>query len=336
MAPPAPKGKFNEGEKVLCYHGPLLYEAKCVKSKKDNNSILYFIHYQGWNKNWDEWVPENRILKQSQDNLQKKEQLLKEHYADSKKSKKKGGPPGPGSFKESGKRSGGGSANTSRASTPVSERSFKVTPSATKKGAVDDDHSTSSREEESKRSAKRTRLSESLMDDTENWKFRIDMPEDLKYVLVKDMKLVTMENKLFALPAKTTIASILNEYTKHVEKNQLDNFATISEVMLGVKDMFDGIVYPQLLYKCEFQQFDKVKKGESPSNVYGSPHLLRLLVKIGPLLNHSSMDTTSEANVELIENIINDFLLYLNTNSEKLFTSKNYKKNDSTENATTD
>ena len=33
----------------------------------------------------------------------------------------------------SGKSSGGGSANTSRASTPVSERSFKVTP-ATKRG----------------------------------------------------------------------------------------------------------------------------------------------------------------------------------------------------------
>lgn len=40
---------------VLCYHGPLLYEAKCVKSRKDTKSgnpgdFQYFVHYQGWNK----------------------------------------------------------------------------------------------------------------------------------------------------------------------------------------------------------------------------------------------------------------------------------------------
>ena len=54
------KAKFADNEKLLCYHGPLLYEAKCVKSKKDGNSFSYFIHYQGWNKNWDEWVGETR------------------------------------------------------------------------------------------------------------------------------------------------------------------------------------------------------------------------------------------------------------------------------------
>jgi hypothetical protein len=25
--------------------------------------MKYFIHYSGWNKNWDEWVPESRVLK---------------------------------------------------------------------------------------------------------------------------------------------------------------------------------------------------------------------------------------------------------------------------------
>ena len=58
MAPT--KAKFADSEKLLCYHGPLLYEAKCVKSKKDGSSFLYYIHYQGWNKNWDEWVGESR------------------------------------------------------------------------------------------------------------------------------------------------------------------------------------------------------------------------------------------------------------------------------------
>ena len=39
MAPTAPK--FTEGEKVLCFHGPLLYEAKCVKTRKDGGNLQY-------------------------------------------------------------------------------------------------------------------------------------------------------------------------------------------------------------------------------------------------------------------------------------------------------
>jgi hypothetical protein len=39
-----PKPKFQEGERVLCFHGPLLSEAKCVKDKQ----VKYFIRYSGW------------------------------------------------------------------------------------------------------------------------------------------------------------------------------------------------------------------------------------------------------------------------------------------------
>lgn len=71
------------GERVLCFHGPLLYEAKvgfihmfvsvfinnfetvrlncvclfllllqCVKTSIKDKQIKYFIHYSGWNKKW--------------------------------------------------------------------------------------------------------------------------------------------------------------------------------------------------------------------------------------------------------------------------------------------
>ena len=46
--------KFVVDEKVLCYHGPLLYEAKVLKVRKEGSSYSYFVHYQGWNRNWDE------------------------------------------------------------------------------------------------------------------------------------------------------------------------------------------------------------------------------------------------------------------------------------------
>uniref|UniRef100_A0A3Q0R6D9 Mortality factor 4-like protein 1 n=1 Tax=Amphilophus citrinellus TaxID=61819 RepID=A0A3Q0R6D9_AMPCI len=76
MAPKQdPKPKFQEGERVLCFHGPLLYEAKCVKINIKDKQIKYFIHYSGWNKNWDEWVPESRVLKYVDSNLQKQREL---------------------------------------------------------------------------------------------------------------------------------------------------------------------------------------------------------------------------------------------------------------------
>ncbi|KAB0356418.1 hypothetical protein FD754_000574 [Muntiacus muntjak] len=71
------KPKFQEGERVLCCHGPLLYEAKCVKVAINDKQVKYFIHYSGWNKNWDEWVPESRVLKYVDTNLQKQRELQK-------------------------------------------------------------------------------------------------------------------------------------------------------------------------------------------------------------------------------------------------------------------
>ena len=55
--------RFVEGERILCFHGPLIYEAKIQKVETKNKQTKYFIHYHGWNKNWDEWVAEPRILK---------------------------------------------------------------------------------------------------------------------------------------------------------------------------------------------------------------------------------------------------------------------------------
>ncbi|KFB42380.1 AGAP001795-PA-like protein [Anopheles sinensis] len=75
-----PKLKFTEGEKVLCFHGPLLYEAKMLKSAiMKDKQVKYFIHYAGWNKNWDEWVPENRVLKYNEANCQRQREVTKLH-----------------------------------------------------------------------------------------------------------------------------------------------------------------------------------------------------------------------------------------------------------------
>uniref|UniRef100_A0A8B9E5H1 Mortality factor 4-like protein 1 n=1 Tax=Anser cygnoides TaxID=8845 RepID=A0A8B9E5H1_ANSCY len=79
---------FLSGERVLCFHGPLLYEAKCVKVAIKDKQVKYFIHYSGWNKNWDEWVPESRVLKYVDTNLQKQKELQKANQK-TKKNKQK-------------------------------------------------------------------------------------------------------------------------------------------------------------------------------------------------------------------------------------------------------
>jgi len=91
------KYKFVENERVLCFHGPLIYEAKCLTTQFKHKQNKYFIHYQGWNKNWDEWVPESRVLKWSEENLKLQQDLKNKHEprtggrTSTKSNKRKGG-----------------------------------------------------------------------------------------------------------------------------------------------------------------------------------------------------------------------------------------------------
>ncbi|CAO3658645.1 unnamed protein product [Umbelopsis ramanniana] len=74
------KTLFTENEKVLCFHGPLIYEAKVLQSDHvATKGFQYFIHYKGWKQTWDEWVPESRVLKWTDANLEKQKTLRDLH-----------------------------------------------------------------------------------------------------------------------------------------------------------------------------------------------------------------------------------------------------------------
>ncbi|KAL4282279.1 hypothetical protein GQ457_03G039900 [Hibiscus cannabinus] len=68
---------FTEGEKVLAYHSNFIYLAKVLKCEKRGTGWQYFVHYLGWKKNWDEWLGLDRIMKYTDENVQKKEALYK-------------------------------------------------------------------------------------------------------------------------------------------------------------------------------------------------------------------------------------------------------------------
>ncbi|KAF2347566.1 RNA binding activity-knot of a chromodomain [Trinorchestia longiramus] len=131
----ATKTKFIEGEKVLCFHGPLIYEAKCLKvqSKEKEKPVKYLVHYAGWNKNWDEWVLESRVLKLNDANLQRQKDLQDAHAASLKQKKaakkflEKKREGGSGGGRNGGAGSGG---EDSRSSTPSTDGSSKRASSA--------------------------------------------------------------------------------------------------------------------------------------------------------------------------------------------------------------
>ncbi|KAI3991179.1 hypothetical protein MKX01_022400 [Papaver californicum] len=78
---------YIEGERVFAYHGPRIYESKVQKVEMrkvdDTEEKRYFVHYLGWNKNWDEWVGPERLLKFTEENKKLQEDLkLKQQGTD--------------------------------------------------------------------------------------------------------------------------------------------------------------------------------------------------------------------------------------------------------------
>lgn len=91
-----PTPKFEINEKVLCFHGELIYEGKVLERDfgvvdDHSDEWAYWIHYPGWSKrlqndhkkyegsihqiqsfcySWDEYVLETRVLKFSDANLE--------------------------------------------------------------------------------------------------------------------------------------------------------------------------------------------------------------------------------------------------------------------------
>jgi mortality factor 4-like protein 1 len=40
------------------------------------DGAYYFVHYQGWKTTWDEWVPQDRVLPLTPENLERQKNLV--------------------------------------------------------------------------------------------------------------------------------------------------------------------------------------------------------------------------------------------------------------------
>ncbi|KAL3187620.1 hypothetical protein MRX96_025107 [Rhipicephalus microplus] len=280
----ASKARFQDGEKVLCFQGPLLYEAKCIKAQVKDEQTMYFIHYRGWNKNWDEWVPESRVLEFNDVNLEKQRELQKAHL---KRKNKKATKP----EKEV-------------------EKKCRKKPQKRKATAAAASHQpTSSQASES--GGKRWRKKRRRLD--------THLESEKAFLPGVEIKLVQLPCNVTVHHILTDYV----KQTTSVQEISSKEESTVIEVTNGLKEYFNVILGSQLLYKFERPQYADVlnERPDTPmSQIYGAIHLLRLFVRLGSMLAYTPLDETS---VQLLLHHIHDFLKYMARNSQ-LFSLNDY------------
>ncbi|XP_051117476.1 protein MRG1 isoform X2 [Andrographis paniculata] len=276
----ATKSTYTEGERVLAFHGPRIYEAKVQKTEFRKNEWRYFLHYLGWNKNWDEWVGMDRLMKLTEENISKQQDLEKKAGLDK------------------GTKSGRSAQTKSKSSTDakVDKEEAKNTAAKGKKRKGDSTFEVNP-------------AAEKLI--------KIHIPPNLKKRLVDDWEFITQQNKLVKLPRSPNVDDILAKYLEHRSKKGM-MADSIKEILNGLRSYFDKALPVNLLYKKERQQYrEAVSDNVSPSTVYGAEHLLRLFVKLPELLAYMKIE--EETLIRLQQKLI-EFLKFLQSNDRTVYT----------------
>ncbi|KAK0551730.1 Esa1p-associated factor [Tilletia horrida] len=282
--------QFKVGEKVLCFHGPLLYGAKILKAENrtaDEGAQIeaaatqegyvvttsqagpfYFVHYQGWKQTWDEWVPETRLMKFNEDNIQFSKSLVESYKSDARAAKSKqvatrvddsvmsgaddsvdGGANGAVA---GGAGTRGGGADTGAAGGSSARAGARKDGAAAGAG-------------HSNRGAKRTReIAEQEEEYVKRPEIKIPIPEPLKIILVDDWERVTKNSQLVQLPRKPCVQQVLDDYKAHYIKHRKGakrtNATTLGEVLDGLRLYFDKSLTHNLLYRFERLQYTDFRK----------------------------------------------------------------------------
>ncbi|THX90419.1 MRG-domain-containing protein [Aureobasidium pullulans] len=267
MAPAAPIPMYGKDERALCFHHELLYEAKVLDSRHtDQNDkkspYEYKVHYKGWKNTWDDWVPQDRLRKYNDENLELSKNLRQEMNAQRRAAAK------PMTATVTRKRDlNTGSARGSE------ERTAPATAA-------------------SSRGTKRGREFEGIDKEDEFLRrpsIKIFMPDSLKAILVDDWEKVTRESRLVPLPSKTPVAQFLADYAASEGLKRREGSAEadiLEEVIAGVKEYFNKSIGRILLYRFERPQWSDIHAqlnkgtgdltGKLPTDIYGVEHLCRL------------------------------------------------------------
>ncbi|CAL2267612.1 unnamed protein product [Prunus armeniaca] len=282
-APPSNSSLYSEGEKILAYHGPRIYEAKVQKAELRKNEWRYFVHYLGWNKNWDEWVGGDRLLKNTEDNIMKQQALDKKQGVDKNT--------------KSGRSAQTKPKSSSDAKAEKEDHKNNVTKGKKRKNDLGAEKDTVSLEK----------------------LVKIQIPPTLRKQLVDDWEFIFQQDKLVKLPRSPTVDDILQKYLDYRTKKDGKVTDPVGEVLKGIRCYFDKALPVMLLYKKERKQYQETVLGDvSPSTIYGAEHLLRLFVKLPELLAYVNIE--EETQTRLQQKLL-DFLKFLQKNQSTFFLS---------------
>ncbi|KAH9916514.1 MRG-domain-containing protein [Fomitopsis serialis] len=293
-------GVFTPNERVLCYHGPLVYEAKVLKMDHwdESNTKLgsvgphYFVHYKGWKQTWDEWVQPSRLLKFNETNIALQKALQAQASAAQ------------------------GSSSASAAKGANKSASAK---DSARLGRKDGGTRGTKRGREEDESSKRPEM-------------RLNVPESLKSLLVDDWEAVTKNNQLVSLPRTPNVVQLLEEFKTHVlaEKppHLRDPAVLLPTIIAGLQTYFERALGANLLYRFERPQYAEIRKKyvtgptvivgqeKEMSAIYGAEHLLRMLVSLPQMVASSHMDAES---VGLVRDYANELMVYMAKESHRIF-----------------
>ncbi|GJJ75256.1 mortality factor 4-like protein 1 [Entomortierella parvispora] len=244
---------FAENENVLCFHGPLLYEAKILKTDwrvldplHGEEGPVYLVHYRGWKQTWDEWVPESRALKLNEANLAKQASLK-----DSYPGKKKAIPKTSGSLDSTDR----GKKSRTKDTSVDKEEDFTKRPEI--KVPIPDS------------------LKAQLVDDWEN--------------ITKNQQLVPLPRT----PNVVQILEMYRESKKDKKAKNDEVFQEVLAGIKTYFDKCLGNMLLYRFERQQYVDVRKKNVGKEDSEIYGGEHLLRLFVQFPMLIAHTQMDQDS-------------------------------------------
>ncbi|KAI8123547.1 Protein male-specific lethal-3 [Lucilia cuprina] len=211
---------FEKGEKVLCYEpdpskAKVLYDSKILgtyetKDKRGRKIIQYKIHFQGWSSSWDRKVSADFVLKDTEENRQLQRDLAekaqlqlgaylyrKEHSKNKKRSRKS-------------------AAINSEDSADASTSPTKLRP----RGVSEDNFSSSGStfEKNENCSMKDDCETDSCCSSVESFhdedRVMLRISERLRQYLEYDHDMIVKYGKQHALPSRTPIVAILENFVK--------------------------------------------------------------------------------------------------------------------------